>query len=35
MTMLAMWRWLTHSDAILTVDIIVLMPKMASKMTVN
>ena len=35
MTMLAMWRWATHSDATLTVDIIVLRSKMASEMTVN
>ena len=35
MIMLAMWRWVTHLDATLTVDIIVLMSKMASEMTVN
>ena len=35
MIMLAMWRWVTHIDAILTVDIIVLRSKMASEMTVN
>ena len=35
MIMLAMLRWVTHSDATLTVDIIVLRSKMASEMTVN
>ena len=35
MIMLAMWRWVTDSDATLTVDIIVLRSKMASEMTVN
>ena len=35
MIMLAMWRWVTHSDATLTVDIIVLRSRMASEMTVN
>ena len=31
----AMWRWVTHSDVTFTVDIIVLRLKMASEMTVN
>ena len=35
MIMLAIWQWVTHSDATLTVDIIVLKSKMASEMTVN
>ena len=35
MRMLAMWRWVIHSDDTLTVDIIVLRFKMASEMTVN
>ena len=35
MIKVAMWRWVTHSDATLTVDIIVLRSKMASEMTVN
>ena len=35
MIILAMWRWVTHSDATFTVDIIVLRSKMASEMTVN
>ena len=35
MIMLAMWRWVTHSDATLIVDIIVLRSKMTSEMTVN
>ena len=32
---LEMWRWVTHSDATFTVDIIVLRSKMASEMTAN
>ena len=32
---LAMWRWVTHSDATFTFDIIVLKSKMASEMTIN
>ena len=35
MIMLAMWRWVIHSDATLTFDIIVLRSKMVSEMTVN
>ena len=35
MILLAMWRWVTHSDATFTFDIIVLRSKMASEMTLN
>ena len=35
MIILAMWRWVTTSDATFTVDIIVLRSKMASEMTVK
>ena len=35
MIIIAMWRWVTHSDATFTVEIIVLRSKMASEMTVN
>ena len=35
MITLAVWRWVTNSDATFTVDIIVLRSKMASEMTVN
>ena len=35
MIILAIWRWVTHSDATFTVDIIVLRSKMASEMFVT
>ena len=35
MIILVVWRWVTHSDATFTVDIIVLRSKMAPEMTVN
>ena len=35
MIILATWRWVTHSDATFTVDIIVLRSKMASEITVS